>query len=74
MVTRRTFKQLGPVDFTSDTTEYTVNYEEDGITLNNTLDVPPIAINSSINFTSMIINIYFIQSIQTMRIINYTKL
>ena len=49
VVSRRTFKQLGPVDITSDTTEYTVNYEEDGITLDNTLDVPPISITSSDN-------------------------
>ncbi len=49
VVTQRTFKQLGHVDITSDTTEYTVNYDEDGITLDNTLDVPPISINSSDN-------------------------
>ena len=49
VVTRRTFKQLGPVDITSDTTEYTVNFEEDGIILDNTLDVPPISTTSSDN-------------------------
>ena len=48
MVTRRIFKQLGPVDINYE--EYTVNYEEDGITLDNTLNLPPIAIISSDNF------------------------
>ncbi len=33
VVTRRTFKQLGPVDVTSIIPSYTVDYEEDGIPL-----------------------------------------
>ena len=33
VVTRRTFKQLGPVDVTSIIPGYTVDYEEDGFPL-----------------------------------------
>ena len=42
VVTRRTFKQLCPVDVTSIIPDYTVDYEEDGIPLENLLDVTPI--------------------------------
>ncbi len=41
VVTRRTFKQIGPVHVTSIIPEYTVDYEEDRIPLENSLNVPP---------------------------------
>ncbi len=47
--TRRTFKQIGPFDISTNNAEYTVSYEEDGIPLDNTLDVPPTSIDSSNN-------------------------
>ncbi len=49
VVTRRTFKQLGPVDVTSIIPDYTVDYEEDGIPLEHSLDVTPIHIITSDN-------------------------
>jgi hypothetical protein len=51
VITRRTFKQIGPIDITSNNTEYTVPYEEDGIPQDNILDVlpPSISIDSSDN-------------------------
>ncbi len=49
MVTRWTFKQLGPVDITSDTTEYTINYEEEGIPTDSSLNVPILPIITSNN-------------------------
>jgi hypothetical protein len=49
VVTTRTFKQLGPVDVTSIIPGYTVDYEEDGIPLENSLDVTPIPIISTDN-------------------------
>lgn len=49
VVTRRTFKQIGPIDVTTIIPQYTVEYEEDGITLDNPLNVTPITIINSHN-------------------------
>ena len=51
IVTRRTFKQIGPIDISPIDIEYTVSYEEDGIPLDNTLDMPPTSPDSSNNLT-----------------------
>jgi hypothetical protein len=49
VVTRRTFKQLDPVDVTSIIPDYTVDYEENGTPLENPLDVTTIPIITSDN-------------------------
>ena len=49
VVTRRTFKQIGPIDISPIATEYTVSYEEDGIPIYNIFDVPPTSPASSNN-------------------------
>ena len=41
VITRRTFKQIGPIDISTITPEYTVNYEEDGIPIEFPLNVTP---------------------------------
>ncbi len=48
-LTRRNFKQLGPVDVTSIIPDYTVDYEEVGIPLENALDVTSIPIIANVN-------------------------
>ena len=49
VVTRRTFKQLGPVDVPSIIPNYIVDYEEDAIPLENPLNGTPIPIINSNN-------------------------
>ncbi len=62
VVTRRTFKQLGPVDVPSIIPNYTVDYEEDGIPLETQLDVTPIPI---INGNNLADYHYLLQTIHT---------
>ncbi len=49
VVTRCTLKQIGPVDVPTIIPQYTVDYEEDGIPLVNSLNVMPIPIIRSNN-------------------------
>ena len=50
VITRRTFKQIGPIDIPTITPEYTVAYEEDGIPIEFPLNVTPDSTINSNNF------------------------